>query len=172
MRFFSLTFHIPCVQHITAAHARPSELHQRTRSPSTGPQKRAICTITAHDPRLRAGGFCTFMLLLPDRVEWPVGAGIQQKPCGALTRSKVLWFLGPPTGSFFRGQCANHLLSSARVRPTHVPSAQCPYSTAYGRRVTGRGARAASFSRRGSTVGLETSKQLILESSINHNTKK
>ena len=147
--FFSLTFHIPCVQHITAAHARPSELRQRIRNPSTGPQKSAICTIPAQRLRLRAGGFCTFMLLLPDRVEWPVGAGIQQKPCGALTRCKVLWFLGPPTGSFFRGQCVNHLVSSARVRPTRGPSAQCPYSTAYGRRVTGRGARAASFSRKG-----------------------
>ena len=170
--FFSLTFHIPCVQHITAAHARPFELHQRTRSPSTGPQKRAICTITAHDPRLRAGGFCTFMLLLPDRVEWPVGAGIQQKPCGALTRCKVLWFLGPPTGSFFRGQCVNHLVSSPRVRPTQRSPHRCPCSTAYGRRVTGRGARAASFSRRGSTVGLETSKEHIVASIFNRNSKK
>ena len=137
---------------------------------STGPQKRAIYTrpIT-HGLKLRAGGFCVFTILAPDWATWPVGAGYQQPPCGTLTHFKCFGGGDRPLRAS-SDLSASIILFSARgsdQRKGCPRDALTRWHTDDARRQ--KPPELAIFSIKGSTAGLETSKEDIVASRFERN---
>ena len=132
-------------------------------------EKRTIYTHTAHGLKLRAGGFCVFTILPPDWSTWPVGAGYQQPHGGTLTHFKCFGGGDRPLRAS-SDLSASIILFSARGSDQRK---ECPrdaltrWHTDDARRQ--KPPELAIFSIKGSTAGLETSKEDIVASRFERN---